>query len=80
MMASVQKINLIGVGWPVCLLECQNALNALHTGEELEVKVQDPEVLQELIMIAERSGKHRVSHHHEGDCYRIHIWRQQRRD
>ncbi len=80
MMASVRKINLIGVGWPVCLLECQNALNALDTGEELEVKVQDPEVLQELVMIAERSGRHRVSHHHEGTCYRIHIWRKQPRE
>ena len=79
MMAAVRKINLIGVGWPVCLLECQNALNALAAGEELEVKVQDPEVLHDLVMIAERSGRHRVAHHNEGNCYRINIRRKQPR-
>jgi TusA-related sulfurtransferase len=75
-MPSPQTLNLIGIGWPVCLLECKNELNELNAGQKLEIKVRDPNVLKELLTIIERGGDFRVSHQREGNHYRIRIRKQ----
>ncbi len=72
-MSLKSEINLIGVVWPVCLLKCNNELNRLSEGEEVDVIVQDPDVLKDLLKIVERSLEHSVTTIHEKDHYRIHI-------
>lgn len=72
-MSSKSEINLIGVVWPVCLLKYNSELNRLNEGEEVDVIVQDPDVLKDLLKIAERSLEHSVATVHEKDHYRIHI-------
>ncbi|MBT8350142.1 MAG: sulfurtransferase TusA family protein [Deltaproteobacteria bacterium] len=72
-MSSKSEINLIGVVWPVCLLKCNNELNRLSEGEEVDVLLQDPDVLHDLLKIVERSLEHSVTTTHEKGQYRLHI-------
>jgi len=72
-MPSKSEINLIGVVWPVCLLKCNSELNRLCEGEEVDVIVQDPDVLKDLLKILERSLEHSVTTIQENDHYRLHI-------
>jgi len=76
-MPSKSEINLIGVVWPVCLLKCNNELNRLKEGEEVEVILQDPDVLNDLLKIVERSLEHSVTINHEKGQYRLHIRKQE---
>ncbi len=66
-----KEIDLIGVVSPVCLLKCKSVLAKLGTGDVLEVLVQDPEVVEELIKIIERSQDQVLNSKREGDHYRI---------
>ena len=75
-MPSKSEINLIGVVWPVCLLKCNSELNRLCEGEEVDVIVQDPDVLKDLLKIVERSLEHSVTTIHKKDHYRLHILKQ----
>ena len=72
-MPSKSELNLIGVVWPVCLLQCNSELNRLYAGENIDVIVQDPVVLKDLLKILERSSGHSVTTSKEGDRYRLHI-------
>ncbi len=72
-MSSKSEIDLLGVVSPVCLLKCKNALDCLDPGHVLEVLVQDPEVVEDLIKIVERSQYQLLKLETEKDYYRIHI-------
>ena len=72
-MPSSVKLDLVGVGWPVCLLECKNVLNELPSGQELEVRIHDPDVFKDLVTIIERSGNHRVRYRQVGADYMIYV-------
>ena len=67
------KLDLVGVGWPVCLLECKRTLNDLETGDILEISMQDPDAINELVTIVERSQDHILEMHEDPDRYRIQI-------
>ena len=70
-MAVNQKLNLIGVVSPFCLLEFKNALTRLKGGQLLEVLIQDPEVVHDLIRLVERSDDRLVERSRIGSQYRI---------
>ena len=72
-MPSKSELNLIGVVWPVCLLQCNSELNRLYAGEEIDVLVQDPNVLKDLLKILERSSDLLVTTNKEGELYRLHV-------
>ena len=72
-MPSKPELNLIGVVWPVCLLQCNSELNRLYAGENIDVIVQYPIVLKDRLKILERSSDHSVTTSKEGDRYRLHI-------
>ena len=69
------KLNLCGVAWPMCLLQFKSALNSLCSCEILEVKVQDPDVVGNIIMIVDRSEDTLIDHEKEGETYRLSIQR-----
>ena len=67
------KLNLCGVSWPVCLLKFKSVVNGLCACEVLEVKAQDPEVVENIIMIVNRSEDTLINQQKEGDVYRLSI-------
>lgn len=66
-------IDLRGVVSPVCLLKCKSMLAKINGGDVLEVMLQDPEVVEELVKIVERSKDQVIYQQKEGDCFRINI-------
>ncbi len=54
-MASKIILDLRGVISPLNLLKCKNTLKAMEQGEIMEVILADADVIQDLLMIVERS-------------------------
>ena len=67
------ELDLVGVGWPVCLLECKRSLNDLKPGDILEISMQDPDAVDELVTIVERSQDHILEMQKDPDRFRIQI-------
>ena len=66
-----KELDLIGVISPVCILKCKSKLARLDAGNVLEVLLQDPEVVEELIKIIRRSKDQVIKSEPENDHYRI---------
>ncbi len=71
----ISQLNLVGVVQPVCLLKCQSTLSLLNPGDVLEVSVQDPEVVNNLQKIIERSANQVVKTERKDEYFQIFIRR-----
>ena len=72
-MPSKSELDLVGVAWPVCLLKFKCALNALCSCDVMDVFARDPAVVENIIMIADRSGDTVIKQHKEGEIYRLSV-------
>ena len=57
----------------MCLLKFKNALNDLGADDVLEVLTRDPEVVEYIIMIVNRSRDKLISRQKEGHIYRLSV-------
>ena len=67
------ELDLVGISWPVCLLKFKSALNELCACDVLDVTARDPDVVENIILIVDRSGNTLISQCLEGDIYRLSI-------
>jgi TusA-related sulfurtransferase len=74
-MSSTVQLDLIGITWPVCLLKFKTVLNNLGSCEVMEVLAQDPEVVDNIVMIIERSEDTLINRRQDGDIYRLSVRR-----
>ena len=72
-MFSVKELDLIGVVSPVCLLKCKRVLSEMSAGETLDILLQDPDVVEELVKIIDRSADKVIQTAQERDHYRIRL-------
>ena len=72
-MSSKSELNLLGIMSPLCLLKCKSFLEEMKSGNFLEVLVQDPEVVEDLVKIIERSKDQIVKVETEDEYFRIQI-------
>jgi len=72
-MSSKSELNLLGVMSPLCLLKCKSSLEEMKSGNFLEVLVQDPEVVEDLVKIIERSKDQIVKIETEDEYFRVQI-------
>ena len=72
-MASKSELDLVGIAWPMCLLEFKCALNDLCSCDVLEVLARDPDVVRSIAMIVDRSGNELISRQKVGEIYRLSI-------
>jgi TusA-related sulfurtransferase len=72
-MSQPSELDLVGVGWPVCLLECKRAINEIDPGGVLTILIQDPDTVNELETIVQRSSDHILRIEKQNDIYRIQI-------
>ena len=70
-MFSTSQLDLVGVTWPVCLLKFKTVLNNLCSYEVLEVSAQDPDVVNNIVMIIDRSEDTLIHQQKDGDIYRL---------
>ncbi len=72
-MPSNSKLDLIGVISPLCLLKCKSVLAGMESGHVLEILLQDPDVVEELIKIINRSQDIVITIESERNHYRTYI-------
>lgn len=72
-MSLKKELNLVGVVSPMCLLKCKSVLTRMNPGDILEVLVEDPDVVDELIKILKRSSDHVKEFYREENHFRIHL-------
>ncbi|MGB5749779.1 MAG: sulfurtransferase TusA family protein [Desulfobacterales bacterium] len=72
-MTFIPKLDLVGVAWPVCLLKFKSAVNGLCACEILDVLTQDPDVVDSINMIVDRSEDTLINQQKDGQVYRLSI-------
>lgn len=72
-MPSKSELDLAGIVWPVCLLKFKCVLNDLCTSDVLDVFIRDPDIVESIVMIVERSGDTIMKRQKEGEIYRLSI-------
>ncbi len=55
-MTGKNRLNLVGVAWPLCLLKCNQAVQQMGSGEKLEVMFKDKDVIPDMIRLVTRTG------------------------
>lgn len=66
-----KSLDLIGVVSPVSLLECKRMLAEMAAGAELEVLLRDPDIVEDLVKIVERSHDRLLQCDRQGDHFRL---------
>ncbi len=74
-MSSTAQLDLSGIAWPVCLLKFKTELNNLDSCEVMDVLAQDPEVVENIVMIIERSEDTLIARRRNGEIYRLSVRR-----
>ena len=72
-MPSKHETDLCGIAWTVCLLKFKRALNDIRSCKVLEVLTQDPDVVENIILIVNRSEDMLINQKKEGDIYRLSV-------
>ena len=72
-MSQKSELDMVGIGWPVCFLECKRTLRGMDPGDILMISMKDPDAVNELVMIIDRSNDQIMQTEKEDDCYRIQI-------
>ena len=72
-MSAKLELDLVGVAWPSCLLEFKNTFDELCSCQVLEVLSHDPDVIQNILMIACHSEAKLIKEQQEEDLYRVFI-------
>jgi len=73
-----KKLNLTRILVPYSHLLCKSTLAAMEPGTVLEIRVRDPDTLNDLLMILEHSGDRLIAQKEQGDSYLL--WVQKIRD
>ena len=72
MNASV-RLDLVGVGWPICLLEYQQRIHDLAPGAVAVVRIEDPDMADSIRQLARRQGDRVIQEEREGQCVCLRI-------
>ena len=72
-MSSRTEVDLCGIAWPMCLLQFKNVLNGLCPCDVLEILTQDPAVVENIIMIVDRSADRLIHQQKDGEIYRLSV-------
>ncbi len=70
-----QQLDLSGVLIPFSLALCKSTLARMAAGAVLKVRLRDPEALQDLVVIVERSGDHVLSWERQGEDFYLWVQR-----
>ena len=71
MTPSIKRLDLIGIVSPVCLLKSKSVLSKMNSGELLEIIIKDPDVVDELVKIIERSKDQVIKSEPDGNHFRV---------
>lgn len=66
-------VDLTDVAWPESLLQCKCKLDAMASGTEMDILVNDLDVIKNLVQIIEHSQCYIMKNRSSGGCFQIHI-------
>jgi len=69
-MPANRNLDIRGIDWPICILNCKKEVDQLKAGERLDVLVNDIDVLNNLIAFLEQLSNHKIvnqkkNHYHQ---------------
>lgn len=72
------ELNLIGIGWPVCVIQCHETLTRLQPGEDLIIIVSDSDVVDNIVLLIKSQPDLTFEHCQESHGCRISVRRLKR--
>jgi TusA-related sulfurtransferase len=75
-MTPPDRLDLVGVGWPICLLTYQQLAQRLAPGALIEVSIEDPDVAATIRQLARRRKDRILDEQQDGRVLRLLIQRQ----
>lgn len=75
-MSSLDRLDLVGVGWPICLLTYQQRAQGLAPGALIEVSIEDPDVAATIRQLALRRKDRILDEQQDGRVVRLLIQKQ----
>ncbi len=73
LMEFAEQLDLSGLVEPFSLAVCKGRLSRLAAGMVLEIRLQDPETFQDLLLIVERSGDQVLAWEKRGGYYLLRV-------
>lgn len=72
-MPSKNYIDLKWAQWPICLLESKRVIDDMPRGAVLDIRVQDPDMVVDMVRIIECSNAQIIERQQQVDCCRLTI-------
>jgi TusA-related sulfurtransferase len=69
------EINLRDIVWPVCVIQCSEALARLEPGDDLTITVSDPDVVHNIVLLINSRPDLRFDQSRTADSYRLDVHR-----
>jgi TusA-related sulfurtransferase len=69
------EINLRDIVWPASVIQCNEALTRLKTGEDLGIIVSDPDVVDNIVLLIKSRPELEFDQCRESHSYRISVRR-----
>lgn len=72
-MTSKKLIDFTDITWPFNLLKSNLSIKQMQSGEEIEIVIDDPDVLQSLILIVDQAPGYFINYTEENNLYKLFI-------
>jgi TusA-related sulfurtransferase len=69
------EIDLRDIVWPVCVIQCNEALARLEAGEDLTITVSDPDVVHNIVLLIKSRPDLKFDQFQESDSCQISVHR-----
>ena len=66
-----RNIDIRGIDWPICVLNCKKEVNQMETGDQMEILVTDINVMNNIVTLIEQLADHSIEKHRENKGYRL---------
>jgi TusA-related sulfurtransferase len=69
------EINLRDIVWPVCVIQCNEALSRIEPGADLTITVSDPDVVDNIVLLIKNQPDLQFEQRQELKVYQISVHR-----
>ena len=67
------EINLRDIVWPVCVIQCNEALTRLEPGADLTIIVSDPDVVDNIVLLIKSQPDLEFEQRRESESFQISV-------
>lgn len=70
-MPTNQIIDIQDIDWPISILNCKKEVNLMKSGDQIEVRVKDVDVINNIMALIEPLSNHSIEKHRQDRHYRL---------